>query len=87
MPTSGSACIANIGLIDNPYITGGPCLIQPDKHGITYFLMFNCTPYDIEIQQNEFVAVIKNVKGCTAKEANPAYIISLVANMKKPEPK
>ena len=50
VPSSGTAFIANIGLIDNPYITGGgPYLIQPNKHGIAYVLIFNCTPYDIEL--------------------------------------
>ena len=39
--------------------------------------MFNCAPYDIEIQRNDFVAVIENVKGCTYEEVNPAYINSL----------
>jgi len=74
VPSSGTACIANIGLIDNPYVTGGPYLIEPDKHGITYVPMFNCAPYDIELQRNEFVAVIENVKGCSYEEVNPAYI-------------
>ena len=40
--------------------------------------MFNCTPYDIELQRNKFVAVIENVKGCTYEEVNPAYINSLL---------
>ena len=61
VPSSRTACIANIGLIDNPYVTGGPYLIQPDKHGIGYVPMFNCAPYDMELQRNEFVAVIKAV--------------------------
>ena len=39
--------------------------------------MFNCAPYDIELQRNEFVAVIENVKGCSYEEVNPAYINSL----------
>ena len=39
--------------------------------------MFNCAPYDIKLQRNEFVAVIKNVKGCSYEEVNPAYINSL----------
>ena len=77
VPSSGMACIANIGLIDNPYVTGGPYLIEPDKHGIAYVPMFNCAPYDIELQRNEFVAVIENVKGCSYEEVNPAYINSL----------
>ena len=77
LPASGSACIANIRLIDNPYVTRRLFLIQPDKHGIAYVPMFNYTPYDIEIQWNEFVAVIKNMKGCTYEEVNPAYINSL----------
>ena len=77
MPSSGTACIANIGLINNPYVTGGPYLIQPDKHGVAYLPMFNCEPYDIELQQNKFNAVIENVKGCTYEEVNPAYINSL----------
>ena len=77
VPSSGTACITNIGLIDNPYVTGGPYLIQPDKHGVAYVPMFNCAPYDIELQWNEFVAVIENVKGCTYEEVNPAYINSL----------
>ena len=71
------ACIANIGLIDNPYVTGGPYLIEPDKHGVAYVPMFNCAPYDIELQRNEFIAVIENVKGCSYEEVNPAYINSL----------
>ena len=37
------------GPIVNPYVTGGPYLIQPDKQGIAYVPMFNCAPYDIEI--------------------------------------
>ena len=41
--------------------------------------MFNCAPYDIEIQRNEFIAIIKNAKGCEAEEVNPAYINSLAA--------
>ena len=45
VPSSGFACIANIRLIDNPYLTGGPYLIQPDKHGIAYVPMFNCALY------------------------------------------
>ena len=77
VPSSGMACIANIGLIDNPYVTGGPYLIQPDKHGVAYVLMFNCAPYDIRLQQNEFIAIIKNVKGCSYEEVNLAYINSL----------
>ena len=52
VPSSGMACIANIGLIDNPYVTGGPYLIEPDKHGVAYVPMFNCAPYDIELQRN-----------------------------------
>ena len=52
-------------------------MIQPDKHGIAYVPMFNCAPYDIEIQRNDFVAVIENVKGCSYEEVNPAYINSL----------
>ena len=32
VPSSGTACIANIGLINNPYVTGGLYLIEPDKH-------------------------------------------------------
>ena len=39
--------------------------------------MFNLAPYDIELQQNEFVAVIDNVKGCFYEEVNTAYINSL----------
>ena len=74
VPSTGTACMANISLIDNPYVMGGPYLIQPDKHGIAYVPMFNCTPYDIELPQNKFVAVINNVKGCTYEEVNPAYI-------------
>ena len=62
VPSSGTACIANIGLIDNPYVT---YLIEPDKNGVAYVPMFNCAPYDIEIQRNDFVAVIENVKGCS----------------------
>ena len=62
VPSSGTTCIANIGLIDNRYVTGGPYLIQLDKHGVAYVPMFNCAPYDIELQRNEFVVVIKNVK-------------------------
>ena len=77
VPSSGTACIANIGLIDNPYVTRGPYLIQPDKHGIAYMPMFNCMQYDIELQRNEFVAIIKNFKGCSYEEVNPAYINSL----------
>ena len=77
VPSSGTACIANIGLIDNLYVTGGPYLIQPDKHGVAYLPMFNCAPYDIELPRNEFVAVIENVKGCTYEEVNLAYINSL----------
>ena len=77
MPSTGTACIASIGLIDNPYVKGGPYLIQPDKHGIVYVPMFNCGPYDMEIQRNEFIAVIKNIKGCSYEEVNPAYINSL----------
>ena len=34
VPSSGTAYIANIGLVDNPNVTGGPYLIQPDKHRI-----------------------------------------------------
>ena len=77
VPSSGTACIANIGLIDNLYVTGGPYLIQPDKHGVAYLPMFNCAPYDIELPRNVFVAVIENVKGCTYEEVNPTYINSL----------
>ena len=77
VPSSGTACIANIGLIDNPYLMGGLYTIQPGKHGVAYVPMFNCAPYDIELQRNEFVAVIENVKGCTYEEVNPAYINSL----------
>ena len=39
--------------------------------------MFNCAQYKIKLQQNEFVAVIENVKGCSYEEVNPAYINSL----------
>ena len=39
--------------------------------------MFNCAPFNIQLQRNEFVAVIKNVKGCSYEEVNPAYINSL----------
>ena len=77
VPSSGTTCIANIGLIDNPYVTGGPYLIQPDKHGIAYLPMFNCALYDIELPQNKFVAVIEIVKGCIYEEVNLAYINSL----------
>ena len=72
VPSFGTAFIANIGLMENPYVTGGPYLVQTDKHGGVYVPMFNCTPYDIELQRNEFVAVIENVKGCTNEEVNPA---------------
>ena len=72
VPSSGTACIANIGLMDNPYVTRGQYLVQPDKHGGVYVPMFNCTLYDIELQRNEFVAIIENVKGCTYEEVNPA---------------
>ena len=68
--SSGTACIANIGLIDNPYFTGGLYLIQPDKHGVAYLPMFNCAPYVIELQRNKLIAVIENIKGCTYKEVN-----------------
>ena len=77
VPSSRTACIANIGLIDNPLVTRGPYLIQLDKHGIAYVPMFNCALYDVKLQQNEFIAVIKNVKGCSYEEVNPAYINSL----------
>ena len=77
VPSSSTACIANIGLIDNSYVMGGPYLIQPDKHGVAFVPMFNCTPFDIELPQNEFVAIIKNVKGFTYEEVNPAYTNSL----------
>ena len=76
VPSSGTACIANIGLIDNPYITRGLYLIQPDKHGIAYVPMFNCAPYNIKLQCNVLVAVIEKVKGCSYEEGNPAYINS-----------
>ena len=39
--------------------------------------MFNCAPYDIELQRNEFIAVIENIKGCSYEGVNPAYINSL----------
>ena len=70
--SSGTACIANIGFIDNPYVTGGLYLIQPDKHGVGYVPMFNCRLYNIKLQGNEFVTVIENVKGCSYEEVDPA---------------
>ena len=85
--SSGTACIANIGLIDNPYFTGGLYLIQPDKHGVAYLPMFNCAPYVIELQRNKFIAVIENIKGCTYKEVNLAYINSLLQKHEATKPK
>ena len=43
VPSSGTACISNIGLIDNPYVTGGQYLklVQHEK---------NYTPYLLEMQ-------------------------------------
>ena len=42
MSASRSTCIANMGLMGNPYVTRGSYLIQPDQHGIAYLPMFNC---------------------------------------------
>ena len=39
-----SAGFANIGLIDNPYVTGGPYFIQPNNSGTHMFLYSTVHP-------------------------------------------
>ena len=65
---------ANIRTINNPYFTEGLYPIQPNNSGKAYASLFNCAPYEIEIGQNKYVAVIENVKYCDYEEVNPAYI-------------
>jgi hypothetical protein len=48
--------------------------VQPDTQGQITIAVKNCSPVDLELQQNDFIGSIENIQDCEARKVNPAYL-------------
>jgi len=74
VPCPGNLCIATVASSQHPLVTRGPYLSQPDTQGQITIAVKNCSPVDLELQRNDFIGSIKNIRYCEAREVNPAYL-------------
>ena len=72
--------MVNIGHVSNPFLTGGPYLVQPDADGNVQIPIYNCAPIEIQLERNEFVGQAENISTFEKRELNPAYLSAISAN-------
>jgi len=78
--------MANVMQPNNPLLTGGPYLIQPDSNGVGTVLVHNCRPTEHVLERTDFIGHVENVSELELREINPAYINSLRDKVKPAEP-
>ena len=59
VPRQGTQCMANVRLLQDPYVTGGPFLVETNCHGVVHLPLTNCSPHKVDIAADEMVAVIE----------------------------
>ncbi len=85
-PGEKDLCIANVASGLHPLITGGPYLVQPDHQGQVTVAVKNCSPLDLELQQNDFIGSVENVQDCETREINPAYLQAIAEQREASRP-
>jgi hypothetical protein len=60
--------------------------VQPDTQCQITIVVKNCSPIDLELQQNNFIGSIENVQDCEAREVNPAYLQAMAQQCEATRP-
>ena len=81
LPQPNQACMVNVVSMDNPFLTGGPFLVEPDEHGCVQVLVTNCSPIPVDLERNEFLGKIENLEGSELREISPDYLNAVAAQV------
>lgn len=86
IPRPQQTCMVNIISQDNPFLTGGPFLVEPDENGHVRVLVTNCSPIPVDLERNEFIGVIENLEGSELREISPSYISTINQKLQSKPP-
>ncbi len=75
--------LGQVGHSENPYLTGGPYLMQANEIGQAVMMIHNCSPVAVELDRDELIGWLENVTDCEVEEINPDYIQQLAAVQKE----
>ena len=76
-PGRSDLCVVNIQHESNPFLSGGPYLVQPDGQGFITVPVYNCAPVEALIERGAAVGSVENVSDCSLNEVNPGYLNAL----------
>ena len=87
-PGRSDLCVVSIRHEANPFLSGGPYLVQPDGQGFVTVPVYNCAPVEALLERGAAVGVVENVSDCDLNEVNPGYLNALRQQyaVKKKEP-
>ena len=94
---TASGCLAGaqqmaqgqVGHAENPYLTGGPFLMQANEIQQAVMMIHNCSPTSVKLEINEIIGWLKNITDCEVEELNPEYLkkMSAVYEVKREQAK
>jgi hypothetical protein len=61
--------------------------VQPNSQGQVTVAVKNCSPVDLELQRNDFIGSVENVKECETREINPAYLNAIAKQRDNARPR
>ena len=71
--------LGQVGHAENPYLTGGPFLMQANEIGQAVMMIHNCSPTSVELERDELIGWLENITDCEVEELNPEYIHKMSA--------
>ena len=83
LPGPETPCIANIAVVNNPVLMGGPCLVTPNNIGQAVVQIHNCSPVEIALERGDLLGYIENVLDCEMRQLNPSYINAVAEEQMK----
>ena len=78
-PGRSDLCLVNVIHADNPLVSGGPYLVQPDGLGFVTVPVYNCAPVEACFERGSVMGKVENISGCELNEINPQYLAALRA--------
>lgn len=86
IPAPSQACMVTVVSQDNPFITGGPFLVEPDENGHVQVLVTNCSPIPVDLGRNEFLGMAENLEDSQLREISASYLNTVAQKMQTKEP-
>ena len=66
--------LGQVGHSENPFLSGGPYLMQANKIGQSVMMIHNCSPVEVTLERDDIIGYLENISDCDVSEINPDYV-------------